>query len=237
MRTTPFSCCVVFIAFLGVAKAQNVVATSGSDQATPLVPHAAMVVFVPSDSNNLEDAAKNAAISGAEGRAITAVAARTIPIPVVGGFIGEQVIKRITKLFHKDRPMVIKGFNLAFVQSLSAGTILQKGDMSFTVPAQALQGASPSLLRLRPSVKDAARIVRGVRISTTLTNSAINPMTSQVLGVDQNAVACRTELRNGDVVLIPNSPLESGEYAIVLVSVQQDSVPVAGAVLWDFRLL
>jgi hypothetical protein len=149
--------------------------------------------------------------------------------------IAGQAVGGITKMFHKAKPT--KGFNVAVVQGLSAGTTLQEGAMSFTVPAQSLQGASPLLLRLKPSVKDSARIVRGVHLSTRLTGGAINPLKSKILGIDQEAVACRQEIRNGDVVLIPNSPLESGEYAIVLVSAQPDTVPVAGAALWDFRLL
>lgn len=138
-------------------------------------------------------------------------------------------------MFHKAKPIL--GFNVALVQGLSAGTDLPAGGMSFTVPAQSVQGASALLLRLKPSAKDSARIVRGVHLSTKRTGGNIDPLNSKILGIDQDAVACRQETRNGDVVLIPNSPLESGEYAIVLVSAQPDRAPVAGTVLWDFRLL
>jgi hypothetical protein len=186
-----------------------------------------MVTFVASNSNNLAGAAGN--------RAVGTIAARAVPIPIVGGFVAEQAVGRMIKVFHKPKPL--KGFNVAFVQGLSAGTGLQKGDMSFTIPAQSLQGASPLLLRLKPSVKDSARIVRSVHLSTELTGGALNPVTSNILGIDEEAVACRQEIRDGEVVLIPNSPLENGEYAIVLVSAQPDKIPVAGTVIWDFRLL
>ena len=234
MITNPISCCFAFLAVLGAAHAQNVVATSSSGQATPLVPHPAMVAYVVSNSNNFA--------SAAGGKVIGTVAASAVPIPVVGGLIADQAVGRIVKVFHK--PKLIKGFNVAFVQGLSAGTALQKGAMSFTVPAQllqgtspALQGSSPLLLRLKPSVKDSARIVRSVHLSTKITGSAINPPAPEILDIDQTIIACHLETRNGAAVLIPDSPLESGEYAIVLVSVQPDKVPVAGAVLWDFRLL
>ena len=227
MTTNPFSCCFVFAAILGVANAQNVVVTPSSGQTTALTPHPAMVTFVVSNSSNLAGAVG--------GRAIATVAASAVPIPFIGGFVAEQAVGRVIKVFRKPKP--IKGFNVAFVQGLSAGAALQKGAISFTVPAKSLQAASPVLLRLKPSVKDSARIVRSVHLSTTPTGSAINPPSPSILGTDQDAIACRQEIRNGDVVLIPNSPLESGEYAIVLVSAQPDKVPVAGAVLWDFRVL
>jgi hypothetical protein len=189
-----------------------------------------MVAFVASNSNNLAGAMKN----GVGRTAITSVAAKAVPIPMFGVLIVDQAVGKIGKVFHKAKP--IKGFNVAFVKGLSAETALTKGAMSFTIPAQSLQGASPMLLRLRPSAKDSARIVRSVHLSTPQTASAINPPDPDILGIDQDAVACRQEIRDGDVVLIPNSPLESGEYAIVLVSAQPDKVPVAGAALWDFRL-
>jgi hypothetical protein len=149
--------------------------------------------------------------------------------------IAEQAVGRIVNVFHKPKP--INGFNIAFVKGLSAETALQKGGVSFTVPAQLLQGAKPLLLRLKSSAKDSARIARSVRLSTKPTGSAINPAEPSILGVDQDAIACRQEIRNGDVVLTPNAPLESGEYAIVLAPAQPNKVPVAGAVLWDFRIL
>lgn len=227
MTTRPFSCCLAFTAVLGVANAQNVVATSSSGITTPLAPHPPMVTFVASNSNN---------VAGTVGhRAISTAAASAVPVPFVGGLIADQAVGKIIKVFHKPKP--IKGFNIAFVQGLSAVTALQKGDVSFTVPAQSLQGASPLLLRLKPSVKDSARIVRSVHLSNKLTGGTLNPLDTTILGFDQDAVACRQETRNGDVVLIPTSPLESGEYAIVLVSAQPDKAPVAGAAVWDFRLL
>jgi hypothetical protein len=189
-----------------------------------------MVAFVPSNADELSDAAKNAAISGVEGHAITAVAARTLPIPIVGGFIAEQLVGRIMNLHHP----AVKGFNIAFLQGLSARTVLQSGYFSFTVPAQSLQGQTPVLLRLKPSFKDSARIVRGVHIITKMTGSTINPTSAKILGVDQDAIYCSRDSRNGDLVLTTNSALASGEYAIVLIPTEQDIVPVGQ--VWDFRV-
>jgi hypothetical protein len=235
MKTSSLSLCLPFIAVLGVANAQNVVVTSSSGQTLPLVPHPARVTFVASDSTSLQGATRNGTVSGVGTSVATAAAGKAIPVPVVGGMIAGQAIAGIGKMLHKAKP--IKGFNVALVQGLSAGTDLPAGGMSFTVPVQSLQGASPWLLRLKPSEKDSARIVRGVHLSTKRTGGNIDPLNSKILGIDQDAVACRQEIRNGDVVLTPNSPLERGEYAIVLVSARPDRVPVAGAALWDFRLL
>jgi hypothetical protein len=235
MKTSSLILCLPFMAVLGIANAQNVVVTSSSGQTIPLVSHPATVTFVASDSKSLQGATKNGAVSGVGTSVATAVAAKAIPVPIVGGIIAGQAIGGISKAFHRAKP--IKGFNVALVQGLSAGTDLPAGGMSFTVPAQSLHGATPLLLRLKPSVKDSARIVRGVHLSAKRTGGNIDPKNSSILGVDQDAVSCRQEIRNGDVVLTPNSPLESGEYAIVLVSAQPDRVPVAGAALWDFRLL
>ena len=235
MKTCSLILCLPFMAVLGVANAQNVFVTSSSGQTLPLVPHPAKVTFVASDSNSLQGATKNGAISGVGGSVITSAAGRAIPVPVVGGMIAGKAVAGIGKMLRKAKP--IMGFNVAHVPGLSAGTDLPAGGMSFTVPVQSLQGASPLLLRLKPSARDSARIVRGVHLSTKRTGGNIDPLNSKILGIDQDAVACRQEIRNGDVVLTPNSPLESGEYAIVLVSAQPDRVPVAGAALWDFRLL
>src|SRR5450432_1292001 len=235
MKTSYLILCLPFTAVLGVANAQNVVATSSSGQTIPLVPHPATVTFVASDSKSLQGATKNGAVSGVGTSVATSVAARAIPVPIVGGIIAGQAIGGIGKMFHKAKPVL--GFNVALVQGLSALTALPAGGMSFTVPAQSVQAASPLLLRLKPSVKDSARIIRGVHLSAKRTGGNIDPLNSKILGVDQDAVACRQEIRNGDVILTPNSPLESGEYAIVLVSAQPDRVPVAAAALWDFRLL
>jgi hypothetical protein len=235
MKTCSLILYLPFMAVLGVANAQNVVATSSSGLTIPLAPHTAKVTFVASDSNSLQGATMNGAISGVGGSVMTKAAAKAIPIPMVGGMIAGQAVGGIAKMVRKAKP--IKGFNVAHVQGLSAGTDLPAGAMSFTVPVQSLQGASPLLLRLKPSVKDTARIVRGVHLSAKRTRGNIDPLNSKILGIDQDAVVCRQEIRNGDVVLIPNSPLESGEYAIVLVSARPDRAPVAGAALWDFRLL
>src|ERR1041385_9534687 len=60
------------------APAASAVATSSSGETTPLVPHPAVVTFVVSNSNSTAGALKNAA----GGRAIAAVGARAVPVPI-----------------------------------------------------------------------------------------------------------------------------------------------------------
>jgi len=196
-----------------------------------------MVSFVPSNGNSAEDAVKSTAVSVAEGHAITAAAARTFPIPVVGPYIAGPVVNKIMKTFHPEKP--ITGFNVAFLSGLSAGAILREGEITFTIPAQALQGGNPSLLRVKISSKDSARIVRSIHASVKVKNSKINPMASDttILGIDEDVIPCRREIRNGNVVLIPNSALARGEYAVVIVPAQQDTIPVAGTWVWNFRIM
>ncbi|MEI9975268.1 MAG: hypothetical protein WDO73_26335 [Ignavibacteriota bacterium] len=228
---------LVFSAALGLTHAQtNILATSSSGQSS-IGFHAAMVSFVPSNANSAEDAVKSAAISVAENHAITAAAARTIPIPVVGPYIAGPVVNKIMKTFHPDKP--ITGFNVAFLPGLSAATIIQRGEASFTIPAQALQGGNPALVRVKISSKDSSRLVRSVHASVKIKNSKINPMASdtKVLGIDEDTIACHQEIRNGDIILTPNSALAIGEYAVVILPTQQDTIPVAGSWVWDFRVM
>ncbi len=81
--------------------------------------------------------------------------------------------------------------------------------------------------------------MRSVHASVRVKNSKINPMASDtnILGVDEDVIPCRREVRNGDVVLIPSSALARGEYAVVMVPAQQDTIPVAGNWVWDFRIM
>lgn len=228
---------LMFAAVLGITHAQtNILATSSSGQVT-IGFHAAMVSFVPSNANSAEDAVKSTAISVAEGQAITAAAARTIPIPVVGPYIAGPVVNKIMKTFHPDKP--ITGFNVAFLPGLSAATILQRGEAKFTIPAQALQGGNLALVRVKISPKDSSRLVRSVHASVKVKNSKINPMASdtKILGIDEDAIPCHQEIQNGDIILTPNAGLTSGEYAVVVLPAQQDTIPVAGNWVWDFRVM
>ena len=228
--TTRFITSVFYVAF-GAAYAQDITATSAGGQNTSIASHAAMITFVTSNAGSVQEAAKSAAISGASGRALAAVAAHTLPIPLVGSFLTEQMVGRVLKFHHAE----IKGFNVGFVQGLSSETLLEKGAYSFTIPAQQLQGTSPLILRLKPSGKNAARIVRSIHIKTKFKDNAINPSATTILGIDQEVVPSRQDVRGGSVVVTSDAALESGEYAIALVAAQADFVPVV--TLWDFRIL
>jgi hypothetical protein len=235
MRTG--SCFVIFTAVVGIAQAQiNVVASSSSGQ-TNLQPQLAYITFVPSNANTDVEAAKGAAIGAAEGQAVTAVVVRTLPIPWVGGAIAEFGVRKLGKMFHPDKP--IKGFNVAFIKGLSARTILQRGETTFTIPTQALEGGNPVLVRVKVSSKDSVRIVRSVHTSMKMKNGQFptEMAETKILGVSEDVVPCRQDVRGPDVILTPTSALASGEYAVIMVPGQQDAVPVIGSSVWDFRVM
>jgi len=219
---------------VSAASAQNVIAVSGPGRPEiTLASHTAMVTFVAGDASAAQEALKSTAISAAEGKAIGALATRTLPIP----FVGALPVEGALKLFGKLRKQTVKGVNVAYLAGLAADTVIQRGESSFTVPGQTVQGASPLLLRIKPSSKDSARIVRGIRVSMKMTGSKINPATLEVLGTEQEAISCRQETRGrGDVVLTTSTPLEAGEYAIVLVPAQTSPDGVPSGLVWDFRV-
>ncbi len=227
----------VLTAVIGTAFAQpGVVATSASGQ-TNLTFRSALVTFVPSNANTAEEAVKSAAVSAAEGHAIAIAAARTIPIPVVGPYLAGPVVGKVINVFHPNKP--ITGFNVAFLPGLSSESIVQQGEITFTVPSAALQGGHPLLVRAKVSSKDSARIVRSVHASLKLKNSQINPMASdnKILGVDEDIVVTKQEIRGSDIILTPANALGPGEYAVIIAPAQQDALPVAGNWIWDFRVM
>jgi hypothetical protein len=219
---------------VSTASAQNVIAVSGPGRSeTTLATHAAIVTFVTGDLNDAQGALKNAVISAGEGKVLGAVAMRALPIPVIGALPVEGVMH----LFGKLRKQTVKGVNVAYLPGLAAETVIPGGESSFTVPGQTLQGVSPLLLRIKPSSKDSARIVRGIRVSMKMSGSQINPATVEVLGTEQNVISCRQETRgNGDVVLTTSSPLEAGEYAIFVAPAQTSPDGAPSGLVWDFRV-
>ena len=223
------------IAITGVMHAQNIVVTSDSGQKTEVFPHSASVTFIAGTGNHLQDTVRDTAISQGGGRAI-ATAASSIPVPFAGAIIANLAVGGILKSLHKDKDNSIKGANLAMTQGLSSGTAISKGNLSFTMPDYSMPGTSPVLLRIKPSAKYTARIVRGVQLSAVLTGGLVDTAASKILGIDQDRIPCHLEDRDEGVTLIPDSALESGEYAIVLVPDQEDRMPVSSAILWDFRL-
>jgi hypothetical protein len=236
MKSAAASLTVSLLAFLTPfdgAWAQTVVATSGS-QSVNLAPNQAMVTFVPTNAATAEGAIKSAAISAAQGQAVAATLLRVVPIPIVGPF-ARPLIGTVLNRVHPPKP--VTGFSIAFLNGLSATTVLPAGQVSFSIPTESLQGASPSLLRLKTSAKDSNRIVRSLHISVKAAGGTVAPDTkdAQVLGIEQEVIPCSAQNRNGAVVLTPDSPLEAGQYAIALLPASQQGMVPVGSV-WDFRV-
>ena len=100
-------------AALGIAEAHDSIRATSISGQTDIASHAAMVSFMPNNGNSADGAVESTAVSVVEGQAITAAAARTIPIPVVGTYIAGPVANKIMKTFHPENP--ITGFNVAFL--------------------------------------------------------------------------------------------------------------------------
>ena len=165
---------------------------------------------------------------------IGSAVAQAIPVPFVGSMIADAAVGGMLKALHKQKAIV--GSNLAFVQGLLSGTSIPKGALTFTVPGFSMQGVTPVLLRIRSSAKYGARIVRGIQLSAPLTSGIVETASAKILRVDQDLIPCQKEVRDEGLVLIPDSPLEGGEYAIALVPEQVDRMPVSAAILWDFQI-
>jgi hypothetical protein len=220
------------VGMVGISQAQTVNALSGLAR-IDLTPHSATVAFVTSNANTAQEALQNTVISAAESKVIVAVASRTLPIPVIGSLPVEGVLHVLGKL----RKHVVKGFDVEYLQGLSSEATVQSAANSFIVPEEGLQGASPVLLRIRPSTKDSARIVRSVRVTVKMTESQVNPASMVMLGIDQEVVPCRLESGgNGSVVLTPMSPLTPGEYAIVGAPNKPSPANALAGLVWDFRV-
>jgi hypothetical protein len=224
---------LVVILTASALNAQNLITVSNrGSQDTTLAPHLAAVATVPSDLNASKEGLKNAGIDAAEGKAIGVIAAKTLPIPVVGAL----PVTAAMDFMRKFKKNTLKADDVTYLQGLSADPSIQSGGGTFMVPAQTLrmlgQGARPMLVRVHPSAKDSVRIVQITHVEIKTTNSAINPVSRQVLRTETDAVPCNIEnLGNGDVALTPRESLPAGEYAILLIPAQQGSATWA----WDFR--
>jgi hypothetical protein len=217
---------------IGYTQTATAVSGSGSIR-TNIAPHVSIDAFVASDANSAQEALQNAVISGAEGKVLVAIASKTLPIPIIGALPVEGALRVLGKL----RKHTVRGFEVEYIQGLASESALQRGETSFTVPTAGQQDASPVLLRIKPSAKDSARIVRSLHVTVKMTGSQVNPATMEILGTDQEAIPCRLEAGAGsDKILTPNSPLDSGEYAIVLVPNRASVANVPGAMVWDFRV-
>ena len=221
------------VGMTSMAFAQTVTAVSGPGSRVNLTPHVAVSAFVVSEADSAQAALQNTVVSAAESKVIVAVATKVLPIPIIGALPVEGLMHVLGKI----KKPVVKGFQMDYIQGLASETVVQRGATGFAVPALGLQGASPLLLRLRPSTKDSMRIVRSLHVTYKMTDSQVNPATMKVLGTDQETIPCHLETgAGGDIVLIPNLPLASGEYAIVLAPNGPSAANAPVGVVWDFRI-
>jgi hypothetical protein len=135
---------VALASVLGTVQAQSIVATSRFSR-TDLPPQGAYISFVQSSSDTAEAAVKDASLSIVAGHAILAAGGKLLPIPIVGPYLTGPVVEKLSKMLHPAKP--ITGFNVAFVQGLSARTVLQQSETTFTIPAELLQGGAAALVR------------------------------------------------------------------------------------------
>lgn len=223
---------ILISAFFVGAYAQSIVVESASGSIN-LPPNQALVTFVPTTSSSLDGAIKDTALSSAQDKAVAATLLKAVPIPVVGPFAAPLV----TSAFNKLHPKTVTGFSIAFVKGLSATTAIAPGRTSFEIPAQSLEGATPTLLRMKLSTKDSTRIVRSLRLSVKASGASVTPddHNTTVLGDEQDVIPSHTDVRDGNVILTPEAALESGEYAMALVPPARTVSAPVGKV-WDFRV-
>jgi hypothetical protein len=241
MRRSPFSgamAVLIAVALVPAMLAQNFVAvtTTGASPVN-LTQKPAVTTFIASNADNA-NIFKDVAVGQAQTTILTTVAGSIMKLPVVGplgtlmwvGVFGKS-------LLHRGGSST-KGFQVTYLQGLSASVVVASGGTSVDIPGQALQalGVDNStllLLRLRASAKDSARIVRSTHVDIKQTKSSINPTSTEILGVEQDVVASKTETGGGNVMLTPNAQLGPGEYAVVALA----GPAVGGAVwAWDFTV-
>jgi len=219
---------------VSTAYSQTVTAVSGSGSGRiNLTPHVAAGAFVVSEADSAPAALQSTVVSAAEGKVIVAVATKALPIPV----IGDLPLDGLMRVLGKIKKPVVKGFQMDYIQGLASETVVQRGATGFAVPALGVQGASPLLLKIKPSTKDPVRIVRSLHLTYKMSDGQVNPATMKVLGTDQETVPCHLETSaGGDIVLMPNLPLANGEYAIVLAPNGPSPATTPVGVVWDFRI-
>lgn len=216
----------------GYAQTVTIAAGQGSSPVT-LGSHPAMVAAIVSDADTAQDAIRSSAISSAEGKVISVLAMKALPIPVVGAIPVEGAMHMLSR-FKKH---TTKGYQVTYLQGLSAETEVTAGVVSFTVSALPSQDVLPALLRVRSSAKDSARIVRSVHVAYKMTGSQINPATVGVLGIHQDEIQCTLQANaGGSVFLATSEPLTTGEYAVVLLPKQPSLDGSASSTVWDFRV-
>jgi hypothetical protein len=208
-----------------------------------LAPKSLTAVFVPSNASNAEKTLSTVTLAQAQTTVLGGVVGTLSHVPVMGLPVAVAVAENLTKVFSHAQRDGVKGFNIAFLQGLSSSSAIGDGAATLAIPKEALQSPeasdlTPVLLRIKPSVKDSARIVRSTRVSMKQTDSSINPTASvKVLGIEQDAVACRSKTDSRGMTLTPMAPLKPGEYALVISSHATGSSVESILWAWDFRVV
>ncbi len=246
-RIPPLTSLTIILALAAtstVASAQTVAAVSNFGRAT-LSMRDIQTSFLPSDARTSQEVLKDQAITGAGTQVADNLAgmagSKLLTAPAgLGGLpvqIGLQALIGMRK-------RTVKGFTVSYLRGLSSDTVIPAGAISLnvdtdpgTLQSAGLQSGMPLLFRLQTSGKDFARILRTSHISYKDPGGSI--LAADVLGTDQNVVPCQTA-RDGDkVTLVPDQPLEAGEYAVVLPTTQVGPGIISREALvmaWDFRI-
>ena len=184
--------------------------------------------------NSFVDSGGSQTVSAA-GTQVGTTAASVLTAPL--GLAGLPIQLGIGSL-SRLKQRTVKGFNIYYLSGISAEATLTKGIVSFKIDLDqsvfdraGLKVGTPLLIRLQPSEKDLARILRRTSISNKVAGGS--PQT------EQTVVACEARTDGGIMMLSPDQPLESGEYAVVLPTrqvgpgVNSTEIP---AMAWDFRI-
>lgn len=228
----------------GIASAQTVVAMSNSGQAS-LSMRDIQKSFLPSNAKTSQEALNDKTIAAAgtqvAGNLAGMAGSKLLTAPAgLGGLPIQLGLQAITGL----RKRTVRGFTVYYLRGLSAETVLPAGSLSLkvdtdtpTLQSAGLASSAPLLIRLQPSGKDFARIIRTTHISYK--DPGGNILSADVLGMEQNLVAYRTGREGDRVTLTPDQPLDPGEYAVVLPTRQVGpgvSSPETLVMAWDFRI-
>lgn len=229
------------IAFLPCTSAQSFVTVTTGGNAINLSQKTAVTTFIASSAGS-SDVFKNTAEGQAQSAVLNSVAGSLVHLPVIGLASTALAVTKITKIFGSHQSDM-KGFDITYLRDLSASVAIAAGIPSFTVPIQKLQtmgadGSGLLLLRLRQSSKDSARIVRSTHVSLKQNKSQINPVSTEVLGTEQDIVTTSIVTSADTIVLTANSALSPGEYALVAPVSSSTGDPASMTMLaWDFRVV
>ncbi len=233
---------VISLFVSGVVLAQDNVKALLNGQSVTLVMHQLVTTELPATAGSpTREFLKGAAMGGAEGvatnTAMGVIGSTMASVPVLGAPAAMGVMAltmRGQRLFHRGKKVTsTEVYNVSFVQGMTSATPVADR-IALVIPASIVGGSSPVLLKVAASGKDQARIVQAVRVSITQTGSAINPVQTSVLSVENTEVPTNLEKSSSGVLTVtPTAPLEVGEYVLVLAT---NGTRELQATAWDFRV-